>query len=1167
MTTLHLLGGFHLTDPSLSDGETIVFEHARVCELIAYVAIKRKQPVRRQPLSFILWPDSPEGQARTNLRNLLFKLRKDWSQSSTTVDIERNELTWIEDGPVTVDVHQFEDALTEAELTDDPAEQERLLHLAITCYTGPLLPELYNDWVLLARDRLQNAYAQALRRLITLFETQRRYDAAIDVGQKLLQTDPVQESTYRLLMQIHATRGDRAAALHTYHECVTVLENELAVEPSALTQDLYTQILKISSAGAPQPSPERQGHQLVGRHQEWQTLNAVWQQAAQGDARLLLISGEAGIGKTRLAEELLDKVRHLGMSTASTRAYAVGGALAYAPVAEWLRQPALWTALQTLEPIWQVEIARLLPELLQRNPALPQPGPLQEGWQRQRFFQALIQALHHADPPLLLHIDDLQWCDEESLNFLAYLLRSDTTGRLLVVATARSEEILPDHPLNKLRWTLAQHDQLVEIELGPLNAAESAELAAHIAGKDLTTELQANLFVESEGHPLFLIETIRAGVEGRSMSTSANEPVLADTGTIPPKIRSVIQARLAQLSPKTLEVAQLAAVIGREFNYLVLRTAGDEDEETLVYAVDELWQRKLLRELGTAAYDFSHDRIREVTYAAISRVRRRFLHSRIAQALVHIHEDGSGEHLRPIAFHWEAAGDDENALHYHSRAGLYAIERFAATEAQEHLRAALRLTPYECGEDRFTLLTQLHDVYAWQALIDERSEILAQMEHLADVLDDDRRRGLCAAHRSAMCSRRGMPALRSSKAQEAIALGERSGALDVMALGYFHWGSALWEVADFSKAAPLLRKAADLAHQAGLPVEEEMALEMLSALGMFTGMSATDISRALNRCWQLVTEAHNVMRQISLCNKFGYLPVAQGEGDYTEARQWYERGLKMARDIQDADMQGQILINMVVLATVEGSYAAGRKTSADYLALPDSGRDAFNHGRYLTYRGSLLLNAGLFAEAQEALDESLARLIKQGSRHFAVKTLVALAWLHHLQGNHQSALAKSEEALKIVDTTGDLRYRATALTYQGYALYCLGNLDAAASTFHQAHNLHQEMAQFNRSMGSLSGLARISIDQGDTEQAQKLVDQICTHLQTHPLDRTIEGCRVYLATYRVLRALNDPRAGMILHTVWDQLQRRAASIDDPVWLRHFWQVTEHAAVHTIATIA
>jgi hypothetical protein len=109
------------------------------------------------------------------------------------------------------------------------------------------------------------------------------------------------------------------------------------------------------------------------------------------------------------------------------------------------------------------------------------------------------------------------------------------------------------------------------------------------------------------------------------------------------------------------------------------------------------------------------------------------------------------------------------------------------------------------------------------------------------------------------------------------------------------------------------------------------------------------------------------------------------------------------------------------------------------------------------------------------------------------------------------------------------------------------------------------MEQFNRSLNPLAGLARIAVDRGETAQAIQIAEQIWTHLQSHTLDRTIEGCRVYLTCYRILKAADDPRADWVLQTVWDQLQRRAATLDDPEWRRRFWQVSEHAAVRTAVT--
>jgi tetratricopeptide (TPR) repeat protein len=152
---------------------------------------------------------------------------------------------------------------------------------------------------------------------------------------------------------------------------------------------------------------------VIGRRVQWQHLQAAWHKAADGHPHLVLLSGEAGIGKTRLSEELEAWVSRQGMTTASARCYAAEGRLPYAPVTTWLRTEAIHAGLLTLDPVWLTEIARLLPELQAKRPDVPRPPELREGWQRQRFFEALARALLSAHQPLLLLLDDLQWCDHE----------------------------------------------------------------------------------------------------------------------------------------------------------------------------------------------------------------------------------------------------------------------------------------------------------------------------------------------------------------------------------------------------------------------------------------------------------------------------------------------------------------------------------------------------------------------------------------------------------------------------------------------------------------------------------------------------------------------------------------------------------------------------------
>ncbi len=408
---------------------------------------------------------------------------------------------------------------------------------------------------------------------------------------------------------------------------------------------------------------------------------------------MVVLVGEAGIGKTRLAEELLTWVGRQGIVTASAHCYEALGALPYAPVATWLRVDALRSNLSALAPAWRSEVARLLPDLLESDPHLPRPGLLTEGWQRQRLFEALARALLSGSTPRVLHLDDLQWCDRETLEWLHYLLRFDLKAPLLLVGTMRAEEMPDSSALASLLSSLRRDGLVTEIEPGPLDAAETAFLASQVAGSDLTSPEAAVLYHETEGNPLFVVETIRAGKLDSDMAVfpSTEYGSVPHPSHTPQTVRAVIVARLAQLSPPAHELINLAAVIGRAFTFAVLAQASGADEDTLVSGLDELWQRRIVREQGQDAYDFSHDKIREVAYTAISAARRRLLHRRVAEALERGHGGSLDTVSGQIAAHFERAGRVEKAISYHRRAGEVAQQVSANQEALAAFQQALAL--------------------------------------------------------------------------------------------------------------------------------------------------------------------------------------------------------------------------------------------------------------------------------------------------------------------------------------------------------------------------------------------------------------------------------------------------------------------------------------------
>jgi hypothetical protein len=495
-------------------------------------------------------------------------------------------------------------------------------------------------------------------------------------------------------MRCHARRGERATALHLYQQCAALVKKELGVQPSAATRATYREILDLDAdALSASPTPPPATYALVGRDSEWRTLVRAWRAAEAGRPQLLLVRGEAGIGKTRLVEELVDWCRAKNVRAATTRCYPGEGRLAYAPIAAWLQSAALSDTLGALDAVWLTDIARLHPELLTRRPEVAAPDRQLERWQRVRFFESLAQAFRQA-APLLLVVDDLQWSDAETLEWLHYFLRSTPERACLVVGTVRAEEEQDNPPLGRLLADLEREDRACVLPLGPLDPDATARLASEVAEHSLDEAAVARTFQETEGHPLFIIE------RGR-MDRAEVEPA---AGRGLPQVQSVVAARLALLSEQARGAAEVAAAVGRDFTFDVLARVSDLEEDALVTALDELWRRQIVRAQAGERWDFTHDRIREVAYRGIGPARQRLIHRRIAQAMELLFVDRLDEVSASIAMHLERGGQPGRAIAFFARAADVAARVSANEEAIRCLTQALtlleRLPPGRERDDR-----------------------------------------------------------------------------------------------------------------------------------------------------------------------------------------------------------------------------------------------------------------------------------------------------------------------------------------------------------------------------------------------------------------------------------------------------------------------------------
>jgi predicted ATPase len=408
-------------------------------------------------------------------------------------------------------------------------------------------------------------------------------------------------------------------------------------------------------------------------------LNEAWSTTREGGAHLVLVTGEPGIGKSRLAMEFGRRVRAEGYVVASARAYEAAGRLPWGPVVDLLRSDALRSHIDTLDTVWRAELARLLPELLD---AAQPSGPSQSGdlTQRHRLFDAVNRVITVGDRPRLLIIDDLQWCDVETIELIGFVVRSGQATPVLIIGTVRLEEIPEHHPLVRLVDALGHDQAVTTVPLDRLDEATTATLAARLRNADtIDPELAARLWVETEGNPLFVIEVLRTAV-----SPEGSQAALT------PTMRAVLGARLGQLPDGARRLAEVAAVIGRPFSVGLLVSAAGIGEPELVDHLDELWRRRIIRDQGLT-YDFSHDKLRAVALEMLSPARRRQLHRAVAEAIAVEFQDHIDAASPQLAAHYDQAGMVEPAIDAYRRAGARAVAVSALDEAVAMFRRALSL--------------------------------------------------------------------------------------------------------------------------------------------------------------------------------------------------------------------------------------------------------------------------------------------------------------------------------------------------------------------------------------------------------------------------------------------------------------------------------------------
>ena len=698
-----------------------------------------------------LWPALPPNKAQNNLWVTVSQLRQvlqpDSPSRSRSAYIHKQGVGYRfnPESDYLLDGDAFATHLVSAQSATDLTGRITAWEAARNLYKGDYLAdEPYAEWAQIPRIQWRRRYEQLLVNLAEAYGRNGRFQQAIPLCQEILTLDNTNENGYRLLMHCHAALGERATALKVYGEAVQALRNEIGVDPMPETADLALQIQQLEGDWRIEITESSISPPFVGRGKEINQFTRLLNQTAAGHGQIALISGEPGVGKSRLVQETSLLALRQGFHLFSANCYQVEQTMPYQPLIELVRQVmACDDHWQQLAPVWLRELAILVPEMGETatdTTAIAPPTDEPDESQQARIFQAIFHLFaKHADRyKMLMVVDDIHWTDPATLQCLHYLACHLVQAPIGLIFTLREEYLSIDADLDAMLHSLRREAHVTSLSLGRLTAADTTTLLVQMNDTaPYADRLSHWLYQETDGNPFFLTSLLQSLREDGLLDDAAKTDwqALARTDptlTLPDAIRDLVHDRLQRLPQAEREALDWMAVYGRRLDFSTLQAISQQLQMTLLNAVEQLDERKLLVETR-GQYDFDHNKIREVVYNDLSAARRGLYHRQIAEKL---------EMLQPfpdkasiLAHHFERGGEIEKAQAYWIRAGKHALDTYAYQQAARHYERALALTDQPAAQvDAYLGLGR-----AFLLLDDHKAAtaVIQQGLHLAERISDN----------------------------------------------------------------------------------------------------------------------------------------------------------------------------------------------------------------------------------------------------------------------------------------------------------------------------------------------------------------------------------------------------------------------------------------------
>ncbi|MGZ3609513.1 MAG: AAA family ATPase [Ktedonobacteraceae bacterium] len=699
----------------------------------------------------------------------------------------------------------------------------------LALYHGDYLPEdLYEDWTQRRRDRLRRVHSWLLENGAELALMTGNGAHASEYLLELLESNPADEQTHRQLMLVYARMGRRSEALNQYVLLRRTLKEELRASPLPETNELYRQIQmgqvaidlretrldekraavmtitheestpetdiandtpleentvelrldeKIDESVVQSPlDPERiLQAELVGREEEISLMRRVFKQVQNGQRRVVFISGEPGIGKTRIARDFTHWCEESQHATILWGyCYEMSGQLPYQPIVDAINAHAQTCSPEKLRSMLGTnasDLAKIVPEIRFKLPELPEPEPLGPEPERRNLYNAVARYFNTLalERPFILVLDDLQWADAATLQLLNFLTVQggvspfeSVSGNVknnslpFYMLLYRAGEVYETHPLRGLIAALQRNGVGEELRLQRLSEEEVQQLLMNMARQPVTPVFAGEIYRHTEGNPFFIGEAIRSLImDGKIVWTGERwqSTVKATELEIPQSVRMLIERRLVNLTPECRATLTLAAVLGRQFSSALLCKARNLSEEIIAEHIDNAIQIQILSSLNSAnAFGsdavgyygqdidlaFTHDKIREVLYQWLNPLRRRTLHRQAAQAIESYYTAQIQPYYSQLGYHYQMAEDFTKAVDYLLKAAQHARSVYAFVDAGNYVKIALDLL---IGDEerprRAALLGQLANIYLYTGQLESAMQAgLAACALWRDLGDD-----------------------------------------------------------------------------------------------------------------------------------------------------------------------------------------------------------------------------------------------------------------------------------------------------------------------------------------------------------------------------------------------------------------------------------------------